>query len=123
MKKSHREAVESVGKRPEITWSDYNFEVQPISKFQGKFPFFRQPSEVGSFCYDADRIFVHDRCQLRYYVSPPNPDNTSFDLRSGYNIFIQKDETLKCYLNNLLKWVQLNREKFTVSGLNDQDKR
>jgi hypothetical protein len=87
------------------------FEVTPVSRFNGKFPDFRRPLELGSFSLDADRAYVNDRSQLRAFRPPPNDRNSGvrWDLRSGYNSFIKRDESIKEYLDHLLEWIQTNK--------------
>lgn len=77
------------------------------------FPYFRKPSEVGSFSQDHKRTFHHDRRQLRYYVKPTAVD-PCFDLRQGYRSFIRKDQSVKEHLDDMLRWVMVNREKFAL---------
>ena len=90
--------------------------VQPFSKFCGKFPYFRQPSEIGTFSHDENHQFVHDSSALKCYCPPPNERDLEFDLTIGYDNCIEKDEDQKEYLDDLLKWVQLNRDKFKLVG-------
>lgn len=83
------------------------FDVWPVSRFDRKFPYFRLPSELGSFSLDASRDYVDSRSHLRVYC-PPSDRNISWDLSRGYNVFIQRDESKKEYIDHLLKWVQLH---------------
>ncbi|XP_076451475.1 decapping and exoribonuclease protein-like isoform X2 [Babylonia areolata] len=83
------------------------------NKYDRRFPHFRKPMEVGSFSQDAVRAFHHDRRQLRFYVKPAQAD-PGFDLRRGYATMVRKDETVKEYLDDLLRWVMRNRTKFSL---------
>jgi len=84
-----------------------SFDVWPVSRFDHNFPYFRLPSELGSFSLDASRNYVDNRSQLRVY-SPPSDRNVEWDLSHGYNVFIQRDESKKEFIDHLLKWLQLN---------------
>lgn len=84
-------------------------------QYDKPFPYFRKPSEVGSFSQDCKRTFHHDRRQLKYYVKPAAAD-PCFDLGEGYRSFIRKDESVKEYLDDLLKWVILNEDKFVLQS-------
>lgn len=84
-------------------------------QYDKPFPYFRKPSEVGSFSQDCKRTFHHDRRQLKYYVKPAEAD-PRFDLGEGYRSFIRKDESVKEYLDDLLKWVILNKDKFVLQS-------
>ncbi|KAK7482520.1 hypothetical protein BaRGS_00026231 [Batillaria attramentaria] len=88
-------------------------------QFDKPFPFFRKPSEVGSFSQDYKRQFHHDRHKLRIYVKPAVSD-PCFDLSHGYSSLIRKDESEKEYLNDMLRWVMHNKEKFLLQS--DRDK-
>ena len=92
------------------------FKVAPMSKYQKQFPFFREPKEVGCFSHDKDRKVVQTSQELKYYIPPSDPNSVAFDLNLGYNTFIKKDESVKEYLDDLLKWVVANKSKFDVQG-------
>ena len=83
-----------------------------IQEYDGKFPYFRQPKEIGCFSKDFARRFHHDKRQLKFYAPPPNPQRCKFDLRHGYSEMIFKDRNIKEYLNNLLRWIMQNRHVF-----------
>jgi len=92
------------------------FDVWPITRFDREFPYFRLPSELGSFSLDGSREYVDSRSQLRVY-SPPSEGNVAWDVSHGYNVFIQRDENKNEYLDHLLKWIQLyRRSKFPSSN-------
>ena len=96
------------------------FQIYPVDKFNCKFPYFREPKEVGSFSHDADRNFQHNRDQLMYYEPPANIEDVSFDLRDGYDIFNKKDDSVKEKLDDLLKWISLNKSKFLIENQTNQ---
>ena len=69
-----------------------------------KFPFFRRPRIIGGFSVDADRKFVSDRSQMRFFC-PEKLKNSSqagssykrvnWDLNHGYDNVIRKDQNFK----------------------------
>ena len=99
-----------------------NFYVRPLSRFQQNFPYFRKPQEVGYFSHDKERCVKHTKEQLKYYSPPPNPQKVHFDLTKGYDTFIKKDDTVKEYLDDLLKWVVANKSVFKVQGQHELKK-
>lgn len=100
-----------------------SLETRNPGQFDLKFPFFRQPVEVGSFSLDINRKFENSRRQLKYYVKPPDPGNVDFDLRTGYDTMVRKDESKKEYINDILRWIMKNEEKFVVKGNIEKIKR
>lgn len=50
---------------------------------------------------------MDNRSQLRVYC-PPRVINPAWDLSRGYDVFIQRDESKKEYMDHLLKWIQLH---------------
>jgi len=96
------------------------FDVRDDSRFDRAFPYFRLPSELGCFSLDASREYVDSRSHLRVY-SPPSDRNVAWDLSHGYNVFIQRDESKKEYIDHLLKWIQLNGQNKFPSSVNDAD--
>lgn len=89
---------------------------RPVAVFKGdgKFPYFRQPTEIGSLSLDIKRNFHNDRSMLKHYVPPNDIHKVRFDLTKGYHNFIEKDETFKEYINDILKWINCNRDKFLL---------
>ena len=69
---------------------------------------------------NADRNFQHNRDQLMYYEPPANIEDVSFDLRDGYDIFNKKDDSVKEKLDDLLKWISLNKSKFLIENQTNQ---
>ena len=86
----------------------------PFSKYTGQFPYFRQPKEIGSFSQDHERHFQNDRSQLKFYCPPSDLHSCEFDLQAGYDNFIRRDENVKEYLNDLLRWIQTHRDSFAI---------
>lgn len=89
---------------------------RPVAVFKGdgNFPYFRQPTEIGSLSLDIKRNFHNDRSMLKHYVPPNDIHKVRFDLTKGYHNFIEKDETFKEYINDILKWINCNRDKFLL---------
>ncbi|XP_783738.3 decapping and exoribonuclease protein [Strongylocentrotus purpuratus] len=85
------------------------FPIKPISRFNQKFPFFRQPTEVGHFSLDSKRGVHCDARLLKVYCPPADPRRTDFDLRKGYRDYIKRDDDVKERLNNITKWMQENK--------------
>lgn len=96
------------------------FSVLPVDKFDGDNPYFRQPSEVGYFSLDNNRIFLDNNSRLRCY-SPPEVVN--FDLRVGYKDFIRRNEDKKERLDHMLRWISRHSEKFRVKKDTTQEDR
>ena len=84
------------------------------NQYQGKFPYFRQPSEIGCFSHDNEHTFIHDPSSLKYLRLPQNIDEVAYDLKANYDTFIEKDSS-GTFLNSLLKWIQLNESKFVAT--------
>ena len=90
--------------------------------FDGPFPFFRQPREIGCLSIDSEMRFHNDGHQLKYYKPPSNTSNVSFDLRAGFQSWIKRDEEYKDYINPLLRWILCNKSKFLPPGEKDTEK-
>ena len=103
----------------EKTYHDSNktrFTLGRVEKYDFKFPFFRQPKEIGYISLDINRQFSNDRSQLRYYVRPHSMSNINFDLRVGYKEMIRKDDNVKEYIDDILRWINANVEKFSLQN-------
>ena len=102
--------------RTEDTTDAYKskFIVCQLKNFDLNFPFFRQPKEIGFLSLDINRKFRNDKSQLKYYIEPPDMKNVQFDLKIGYKEMIRKDENSKEYINDVLRWIIANLEKFTL---------
>lgn len=70
---------------------------------------FRQPTVVGFYSLDLQRKYCADMSQLTYIVCPESSDNLSFDLNIGIDNAERRDETDEPKLDNLLKWISLNK--------------
>ena len=92
------------------------------SHYSSKFPFYREPSEIGCFSLDSKRQFHHNNSQLRYCVLPDNLDRVQFDLNQGYAECIKRDETVKDYIDDMLRWISHNKHKFLLAQTKDSNK-
>jgi len=88
--------------------------------YNEKFPFFRQPQEIGFFSLDEARVQQDDRSQLKDYFPPKNSEHCKFDLRYGYDKMIKRDEQVKEYIDNLLHWIMNHKDKFIVNAANNE---
>ncbi|XP_063794184.1 decapping and exoribonuclease protein [Pseudophryne corroboree] len=84
------------------------------SLYHGPFPFFRLPSEVGSFSLDEKRCYHGDARRLRYFRPPPGTDwdgaSLSWDVMEGFeNHYVRRNEDEKEGLLHLLTWLKENR--------------
>ncbi|KAL3875675.1 hypothetical protein ACJMK2_033604 [Sinanodonta woodiana] len=93
------------------------FSVQPIQRFDAEFPPYRQPVEIGAFSQDSSRAFQNGRGQLRFYIKPKRSNSVNFDLRKGYNEMIRRDETKKEYIDDILRWILKNEDKFALNDV------
>ncbi|XP_060615503.2 decapping and exoribonuclease protein [Anolis sagrei] len=82
------------------------------SRYDGPFPFYRRPSEMGHFSLDGQRCYHGDARKLRYYAPPPiEGPSPGFDLRDGYHDrYVRRDESVREGLEHLLRWVSQNRK-------------
>jgi len=87
-------------------------------RFDRQFPNFKEPDEIGHFSMDISRNFYCDKSRLRYYIPPSNASNVHFDLRKGYSTMkrIDDDEWKPEFLNSILTWINLNRDKIPSSS-------
>lgn len=106
----------SVTVKKKAKYSAFIFSTQPRHKFDGKFPFFRKPKEIGKLSIDLQRVFHNDKSQLKFYIPPLDLNHVKFDLRNGYKDFIRKDESVKEYIDNILRWILNNPKQL---GLKD----
>ena len=96
------------------------FSVNRLQNFDIKFPYFRQPKEIGFLSLDINRKFSGDKSQLKYYVKPADLKNVAFDLKIGYKEMIRKDENSEEYINDILRWILTNLDKFSLQGPQDK---
>ncbi|XP_033108437.1 decapping and exoribonuclease protein-like [Anneissia japonica] len=88
-------------------------QIQPISRFNGKFPFFRQPMEVGCFSLDRDRKLYLDTRMLKYLYDT-REISVRFDLQHGFDVFEKRDDDVKERLNNLMQWILGMKKHFQL---------
>lgn len=82
-----------------------SFKVDKASSYEGRFPTYNQPLEIGSFSLDGDRNYCDDKRQLKYLAMPQNMSGLSMDLNEGYGKVIKKDFGKKEKLDTMLKWI------------------
>lgn len=96
-----------------------SFPVFPRSRYDTAFPHFAKPQEVGRFSSDASkdgrRNVYNDSRKLKYYTPPEQNFDLKFDLRLGYDQFVKQDADVTERLDNMLKWILLNKDQFTVN--------
>ncbi|XP_029657264.1 decapping and exoribonuclease protein [Octopus sinensis] len=92
-----------------------SFNLLPRTQFDYNPPYLRQPKEIGCFSLDLDRKISCDKSQLRYYIEPETPDDVCMNLREGYKDLIQKDESKKDLLDDILRWISCHRSLFSLS--------
>ena len=92
------------------------FVTRDFRQFDLKLPHFRQPEEIGYFSLDINREFSISKQQLKYYIKPPDSSNVCFDLKKGYSDMVKKDESKSEKIDNLLKWINGNRDKFVLKA-------
>ncbi|NP_001088937.1 decapping and exoribonuclease protein [Xenopus laevis] len=83
------------------------------SLYQGSFPFYRLPSEVGHFSLDENRQYHQDNRKLRYY-SPPvgirEKGSPGWNVMDGYEShYVRRNEDEKEGLLHILTWLEKNR--------------
>eukprot|EP00079_Xenopus_tropicalis_P028834 XP_012823852.1 PREDICTED: decapping and exoribonuclease protein isoform X1 [Xenopus tropicalis] len=83
------------------------------SLYQGSFPFYRLPSEVGHFSLDENRQYHQDNRKLRYY-SPPvgirKKDSPGWNVMDGYEShYVRRNEEEKEGLLHILTWLEKNQ--------------
>ena len=92
------------------------FEILPINQFEGSFPYFRQPTEVGHFSLDSDRQYHDNATKLRHLKIVKDGIGISLDLRNGYKEFVERNEDDPERLDHLLKWITLHLDRFRLPG-------
>ncbi|XP_075042658.1 decapping and exoribonuclease protein [Mixophyes fleayi] len=84
------------------------------SLYQGPFPFFRLPSQVGSFSLDENRCYHGDARRLRYFRPPAGLDGNGaslgWDVMEGFDDrYVRRNEDEKEGLLHILTWLKDNR--------------
>lgn len=114
--------------RPVKRQATTSLNVLPRSQFEHTFPKY-YPKKIGHFSLDEQRLFHHDDSQLRFFFQPQKseikcgnrtskdvtgdkPMPVSLNLRDGYKKFIERDESIKERLDDLLRWMLLHTDMF-----------
>lgn len=79
--------------------------------YDGRFPAFRKPSEIGSFSLDCERKFHNDNRQMKYISIPPRLTHLHWDLNIGYAEAVRKDFGKKEKIDILLTWILFHQDK------------
>lgn len=77
-------------------------------------PQLREPKEIGCFSLIGDREYVHSNRKMGYLVEPEPTSPLDWDLNKGFAKRIPKSHSLVEKLDNLLRWVVDNLEKFSA---------
>ncbi|XP_022648592.1 decapping and exoribonuclease protein-like isoform X1 [Varroa jacobsoni] len=72
----------------------------------------REPVELGNFSLIGDRNYVHDTRKMAYLIEPPQDQRLDWDLNEAFDDRIPKNHSLSEKLDNLLRWICDNVEKF-----------
>ncbi|XP_073404909.1 decapping and exoribonuclease protein isoform X4 [Dendrobates tinctorius] len=97
------------------------------SVYQGSFPFYRLPSELGSFSLDEKRCYHGDARRLRFLRPPAGMESGAaspgWDVMEGFeDRYVRRDEDQKEGLLHILTWVKENRALLRGNG-NPESKR
>ncbi|KAG9470367.1 hypothetical protein GDO78_018019 [Eleutherodactylus coqui] len=97
------------------------------SFYQGSFPFYRLPSELGSFSLDEKRCYHNDARRLRYLSPPPGMDrgeaSLGWDLMDGFeDRYVCRNEDDKEGLLHILTWVKENKGLLRGNGRSASDR-
>lgn len=107
-------------------------DIEDLSHSSSNETIIRKPAEVGRFSLDESRNFFHDRRQLSCFINPLEIDTKSdcyqqptkvLDFNEGFmsERHIEKDDDIKEHLDNLLKWLKYNKQRFaSLNSSNDQ---
>ncbi|KAG8448619.1 hypothetical protein GDO86_015633 [Hymenochirus boettgeri] len=84
------------------------------SLYQGSFPFYRLPLEIGHFSLDEKRQYHADKRRLRYFCLPVGKEgkqvSPGWDLMNGYeSCYVKRNEEEKEGLLHILTWLGKNR--------------
>lgn len=90
------------------------FSLRQFQSSSSHFPYYRQPREIGFFSLDIDRKFYDDKSQLKFYIPPNNAGSVNFNLREGYKDLIKKDESVKEFIDDLLRWILVHKQFFVL---------
>ena len=86
------------------------------ARYDLSFPYFREPAEIGHFSLDDQRNFHNDGHQLKNYHPPRDLSRCHLDLRQGYTERISRDESVKEYIDTLLRWIMANKNRFIIKN-------
>ncbi|KAH7937423.1 hypothetical protein HPB49_011997 [Dermacentor silvarum] len=88
-----------------------------VEQSNGKFPSFREPREIGNFSLLGEqREYVDGAAQMKYLRMPNQRHRLMWDLNRGYEVAVRRDRSLNERLDNLLRWILRNKDKFLLSS-------
>uniref|UniRef100_A0A914UKK7 Decapping nuclease n=1 Tax=Plectus sambesii TaxID=2011161 RepID=A0A914UKK7_9BILA len=74
--------------------------------YDGPFPHFSAPTEIGRFSLDRNRKVTNDASQLKYlYRAPLEEESVAFDLSHGHKRFDERDPFNQETLDTFLEWI------------------
>lgn len=81
----------------------------------------RRPLKIGDYSLrinakTQEREFLNDSSELKYLHAPPANSAISFDVCHGYDPSVNWGEAQDVGLDELLRWICLNRKKFMAQG-------
>lgn len=88
-----------------------NLKVKSSTYYEGRFPYYGQPREIGYFSLDSERNYCDDKHQLKYLAMPQQLTNLSMDLNEGYSEAVRKDFGKTEKLDSFLKWILNHQEE------------
>ncbi|KAK8767182.1 hypothetical protein V5799_006037 [Amblyomma americanum] len=87
-----------------------------VENSNGKFPSFREPREIGNFSLTGEqREYVDGAVQLKYLRMPSHRHRLMWDLNRGYEVAVRRDRSINERLDNLLRWILRNKDKFALN--------
>ncbi|XP_037518555.1 decapping and exoribonuclease protein isoform X1 [Rhipicephalus sanguineus] len=88
-----------------------------VEQSNGKFPSFREPREIGNFSLVGEqRDYVDGAAQIKYLRMPNQRHRLMWDLNRGYEVAVRRDRSVNERLDNLLRWILRNKDKFLLSS-------
>lgn len=88
-----------------------HLKIEKASTYDGRFPYFSQPLEIGCFSVGSDRSYCDDTHQLKYISMPQNMSHVSMDLNKGYADVIKRNRGKNEKIDFLLRWIVEHQEE------------
>lgn len=94
-----------------------SFKIKRVSYYEGRFPHYNLPYEIGCFSLDAKGKYRNDGHQMKFLSMPDKLNDLSMDLNEGFDKHIFNFEDWEFNYNMILKWIlshqDLIKEHFT----------